>query len=123
MFQLEAGIQIQAWGDFIVYFSLTRVSISSSSLSSTELEMVCFQVKMTGYDKKYTLPHPPTLAPKKSHLSKPTKMPKMKNYKFSDYLNLFLRVNCCRYTLSSLYFKRFSRSLLFSRSLFFLSFF
>ena len=121
-FNLKLVYKFKSWGDLIVYFSLTRVPISSSSLSSTELEMVYFQVKMTGYDKKYILPHPPTLASKKSHPSKPTKT-RTKNYKLSDYLNLLFRVNCCRYTFSSLSFKRFSSSSLFSRSLLFLSFF
>ena len=90
-FNLKLVYKSKSWGDFIVYFSLTRVSISLSSSSSTELEMICFQVKMTGYDEEYTLPHPPTLTPKKPHLSKPTKTP-TKNYKLSDYLNLFLRI-------------------------------
>ena len=90
-FNLKLGYKFKSWGDFIVYFSLTRVSVSLSSLSSAKLEMICFQVKITGYDEEYTLPHPPTLTPKKSHPSKPTKT-RTKNYKLSDYLNLFLRV-------------------------------
>ena len=85
-FNLKLGYKFKSWGDFIVYFSLTRVSVSLSSLSSAKLEMI-----MTGYDEEYTLPHPPTLTPKKSHPSKPTKT-QTKNYKLSDYLNLFLRV-------------------------------
>ena len=42
---------------FFVYFHLIRVSISTPSLLSTELKMICFEVKMTGYDKQYTFTH------------------------------------------------------------------
>ena len=59
---LKLVYKFKLWGDFIVYFSLTRVSILLSSHSSTQLE-ICFQVKMTGYDEGHTLPHPPTLTP------------------------------------------------------------
>ena len=90
-FSLKLVYKYKSWGDLIVYFSLTRVSVSLSSVSSIELEMICFQVKMTDYDKEYTLPHPPTLIPKTSHPSKPTKT-RTKNCKLSNYLNLFLRV-------------------------------
>ena len=59
-FNLKLVYKFKSWGDFIVYFSLTRVPVSLSSISSTELVMICFQVKMTGYDEEYiyyTHPH------------------------------------------------------------------
>ena len=72
-FNLKLVYKFKSWEDFIVFFSLTRVPVSLSSISSTELVMICFQVKMMGYDEEYTLLHPPTLTPKKSYPSKPTK--------------------------------------------------
>ena len=51
-FNLKLVYEFKSWGDFIVYSSLTRVSIPSFSVSSTELKMICFEVKMTGYDKQ-----------------------------------------------------------------------
>ena len=53
--------------------------------------MICFEVKMTGYDKQYTFTHTYPHLLQKSHPSTSTKTWK-KNYKFPDYLNLFLRV-------------------------------
>ena len=50
-FNLKLVYEFKSWGDFIVYSPLTRASISLSSLSSTELKMIRFEVRMTGYDK------------------------------------------------------------------------
>ena len=51
-FDLKLAYKFKSCGDFVVYFFLTRISLSS--LLSTELKMICFQVKMTGYDGDYT---------------------------------------------------------------------
>ena len=66
-FNLKLVYRFKSWGDFIVYFPLTRLSISSPSLSSTELEMLCFQVKMTVCDKQYTFTHTHPNLLQKSH--------------------------------------------------------
>ena len=66
LFHLKLIYEFKSWGDFIVYFPLTRVSISLSSLLSTELKMICFEVKMTGCDKHYHFhPRPPHVPPKR----------------------------------------------------------
>ena len=51
-FDLKLAYKFKSCGDFVVYCFLTRISLSS--LLSTELKMICFQVKMTDYDGDYT---------------------------------------------------------------------
>ena len=57
-FNLKLVYEFKSRGDFIAYFPKTRVSISSFSLSSAELKVLRFEVKMTGYDKQYTFTDP-----------------------------------------------------------------
>ena len=59
-FSLKLVYKYKSWGDLIVYFSLTRVSVSLSSLSSIELEIYVFKLKwriMTKSILYHTHPH------------------------------------------------------------------
>ena len=98
-----------SWGDFVVHFPSQSFNfIILTFINRTK--MICFEVKMTVYDKQYTFTHThPQLHPKRHTHPNP---PKPEKYKLPDYLNLFLRVKFLQNPLISPSCKRSNRSFL-----------
>ena len=108
-FNLKLVYEFKSWGDFVVHFPSQSFNfIILTFINRTK--MICFEVKMTVYDKQYTFTHThPQLHPKRHTHPNP---PKPEKYKLPDYLNLFLRVKFLQNPLISPSCKRSNRSFL-----------